>query len=147
MTTETLPKGYMVNGNDRPFQEMADKNDPDFQRGGGNPDDGGRWRALITPDTIPNANIILGIYSLDPGETHLMHYHVTAAEFYYVLSGSGKFVMGEEEFRGEPGKLFYMPAEVNHLVHNDGDEPLTMVFGFDCGDLKDAKMVWVDPPK
>jgi quercetin dioxygenase-like cupin family protein len=88
-------------------------------------------------------NMIMGIYSLRPGETHLLHYHESAAEYYYILTGTGAFTLGDRVIRGEPGLTLYMPAKVNHAITNDGDEDLSMIFCFDRGDLKDAKCIWV----
>ena len=143
MTNDAAPQGFAIRVDEQPLHEMSDPNDPEFQRGGGSTRDGGRWRAIIAPDTVGEAKIFMGIYSLKPGETHLLHYHEKAAEFYHVLSGSGAFTIGDKVVRGEPGVTLYMPARVNHAIVNDGKEDLTMMFCFDCGDLKDAKLVFV----
>jgi oxalate decarboxylase/phosphoglucose isomerase-like protein (cupin superfamily) len=140
---ENRAQGFAINAAEQIFHEMSDKNDPEFQRGGGNTRDEGRWKGLIVPSTVGPSNMIMGIYSLRPGETHLLHYHESAAEYYYILTGTGAFTLGDRVIRGEPGLTLYMPAKVNHAITNDGDEDLSMIFCFDRGDLKDAKCIWV----
>lgn len=143
MSTNSAPQGYAIHADDQPQHEMSDPNDPAYQRGGGDPQDQGRWKALIFPETVGPAKILMGIYSLQPGEVHPLHYHETAAEFYYVLSGTGAFTLGDRVVRGTPGMTLYMPPKVRHAITNDGKEDLTMMFCFDCADLKDAKLIWV----
>lgn len=143
MADDSNPQGFRVDAGDQTYREMSDPDDPVHKRGGGSVKDEGRWKPLVFPETVGEAKITMGIYSLKPGEVHPLHYHDTAAEFYYVLAGSGAFTLGDKVVRGEPGVTLYMPPRTRHAVHNDGKEDLTMIFCFDCGDLADAKMVWV----
>jgi oxalate decarboxylase/phosphoglucose isomerase-like protein (cupin superfamily) len=135
-------QGTAIWAADQPLHEMSNVADSDVARAGGNARDGGRWKALVAPETVGKANMIVGLYWLSKGERHLLHHHETAAEFYYVVSGSGRFTLGSREIHGKPGLTLYIPAGVKHAVVNDGEEHLCIMWGFDCGDLEDAQMVW-----
>jgi mannose-6-phosphate isomerase-like protein (cupin superfamily) len=58
------------------------------------------------------------------------HRHDAYDEVYYVLSGSGRIVIGGTEYRLEPGAVVTIPAGVPHALASDDDTPLEfIIFG------------------
>ena len=53
-----------------------------------------------------------------------------ADEIYYVVSGKGKLVLGDEEFTVSKGMTIFIPANVHHQSFNPGDEDLVYVYYF-----------------
>jgi len=50
-------------------------------------------------------------------------------EYYFVVTGRGEFVMGDERYRFEPGDVFYVPAGVEHRFEGfSGDFATWAVF-------------------
>ena len=119
---------YSVRVDDVPVHEMSDVADDAVREAGGNARDGGRWVELISANRLGAERLMMGVYWLNPGERHLLHHHDEAAEFYFVVSGSGVFTVGDEQIRAESGTAIYIPPRVTHAVDNDGDEDLAIVF-------------------
>lgn len=64
---------------------------------------------------------------LDPGSSIGSHKHMENCEFLYVISGTGKaYVSGKEE-PVSPGTFHHCPKGNEHMLVNDGDEPLIFV--------------------
>jgi mannose-6-phosphate isomerase-like protein (cupin superfamily) len=55
-----------------------------------------------------------------------VHTHNTEHGF-YILKGTARFVIGEEEHFVGPNTSVFMPADVPHLVQNGGNETLQYV--------------------
>jgi quercetin dioxygenase-like cupin family protein len=64
---------------------------------------------------------------MEPGATLPLHTH-TVEDTFVVLSGTGKFTLGDETFSLEPGMAVLAPAGVKHGCTNDSDEPLVIIF-------------------
>ncbi len=45
-----------------------------------------------------------------------LHYHIEADEYFYVLSGSGTAIIGENEYMIESGDFMFVPAGVDHKI-------------------------------
>ena len=43
-----------------------------------------------------------------------LHYHAQTDEFYYIISGTGKMVLDDEEIEVHPGVVVYVPRGVKH---------------------------------
>ncbi len=43
-----------------------------------------------------------------------LHYHAQTDEFYYIISGSGKMVLDDEEIEVHPGVVVYVPRGMKH---------------------------------
>ena len=69
-----------------------------------------------------------------------------ADEIYYVVSGKGKLVLGDEEFTVSKGMTIFIPANVHHQSFNPGDEDLVYYFIFappPGGPAKQDSQGWV----
>ena len=72
-------------------------------------------------------HVMVGLNCLEPGQSQPIHAHAGADKFYFVLSGSGEFTVGEEQKTVEAGSLVTAPASVPHGVTNTGDERLSVL--------------------
>lgn len=43
-----------------------------------------------------------------------LHYHAQTDEFYYIISGTGKMVLDDEEIEVHPGVVVYVPRGMKH---------------------------------
>jgi mannose-6-phosphate isomerase-like protein (cupin superfamily) len=78
-------------------------------------------------------HVMIGLNCLEPNQTQAVHAHQGADKFYFVLSGVGKFSVGEEERTVESGTLVIAPAGVPHGVTNTGTERLSLLIGIAPG--------------
>ncbi|HKE57420.1 MAG TPA: cupin domain-containing protein, partial [Pyrinomonadaceae bacterium] len=62
-----------------------------------------------------------------PGQTQSTHAHSGADKFYFVLTGSGSFIVGEEQKTVASGAVVVAPAGVPHGVTNSGAERLSLL--------------------
>ena len=72
-------------------------------------------------------HVMIGLNCLEPGQTQSTHAHTGADKFYFVLSGSGSFIVGEEEQTVASGAVVVAPAGVPHGVTNSGAERLSLL--------------------
>ena len=55
-------------------------------------------------------------------------------EYFFVLSGQGTYIIGDEKVRLLKGDFIKIPAGVSHRVNCDSKEGLEMIyFGINCG--------------
>tara|TARA_B100000029_G_scaffold58977_1_gene53164 strand:- start:61497 stop:61817 length:321 start_codon:yes stop_codon:yes gene_type:complete len=68
------------------------------------------------------------IYCFEPGQEQKAHSHFENDKIYYVLEGTGgKFVVGDETFKGNPGTAILCPPGVDHGVINTGQDRLVVL--------------------
>ena len=74
--------------------------------------------------------LLLGLNCLEPGQVQTPHVHDDQDKFYYVVSGNGRFWIGQEQVSAGPGAVVWAPAGLEHGVANeDATEPLTLLVG------------------
>src|SRR5919107_4629653 len=66
-------------------------------------------------------------YCLLPGQAQKVHAHEDSDKVYYVLSGTGRFSVGEEEEDLGEGHAVIARAGVPHGVRNETDEGLVLL--------------------
>ncbi len=66
----------------------------------------------------------LAYVEIKPGKTSLLHYHPVAEESYYILKGTGKVHLDEQEFPLAVGDCVLIKPNVKHKIFNTGPEPL-----------------------
>ena len=71
--------------------------------------------------------VMVGLNCLEPGQTQPVHAHKGADKFYFVLSGSGRFTVGDQDQTVTSGSLITAPAGVPHGVTNTGEERLSVL--------------------
>ncbi|NPV41613.1 MAG: cupin domain-containing protein [Anaerolineae bacterium] len=88
-------------------------------------------RVLLSPkihDTSPD--LAVGLVTIPPGESGNSHFHAAEQETWYVLSGFGKLVIGDERVDLKPDMVVVAPVGVTHQIINDGKEILKALFIF-----------------
>jgi len=76
-----------------------------------------------------SGNLMLGLNCLSPGQEQHLHEHAGQDKFYFVVEGTGRFVVGNETRTAGPGHAIWAPASVPHGVRNDGSERLVLLVG------------------
>jgi len=76
--------------------------------------------------TFPDLSV--GLYVLAPGQPDLQQPH-TEDEVYYVVSGSGRVTVGDEERDVREGSVVFVAAGVPHTFHDITSE-LTLFVAF-----------------
>ena len=72
-------------------------------------------------------HVMVGLNCLEPLQAQAVHAHAGADKFYFVLTGGGKFTIGDEEKTVKSGTLVIAPAGVAHGVTNTGNERLSLL--------------------
>ena len=76
--------------------------------------------------TVPDLSV--GLYVLAPGQPDLQQPH-TEDEVYYVVAGSGRVTVGDEERDVRVGSIVFVGAGVPHRFHDITSE-LTLLVAF-----------------
>ena len=66
------------------------------------------------------------IYCLEPGQQQKRHTHSGADKVYFVLEGTGRFHIGDNERDLGPDEIVIAPADVEHGVRNESQGPLVL---------------------
>ncbi|MBO3798270.1 MAG: cupin domain-containing protein [Thermoproteota archaeon] len=69
-----------------------------------------------------------GLIQVPPGGVFGPHEHPEREEIYYVFSGSGMLIVGDEEIPAKEGLTLYVSGEETHGIRNPGDKPLLVFF-------------------
>ena len=78
------------------------------------------------------------IITVSPGEAFSLQTHAHRAEFWRILSGSGRITVGEHTTEARAGDTFYIPEGAQHRAeaHADGLQFLEIALGsFDEADI------------
>lgn len=70
---------------------------------------------------------MVGMNCLEPGQTQNVHAHDGADKFYFVLEGSGRFTVGDEQRDAGAGTLIVAPSGISHGVTNNSEERLSIL--------------------
>ncbi len=87
--------------------------------------------AGVSEGLVGSSGIHLAIATIPPGCASSPHYHVNCESAIYVLTGSGRFVVGEQLEQSlpiGPGDFIYVPPDAVHQPVNDSaTEPLQLI--------------------
>lgn len=67
------------------------------------------------------------VYCLLPGQAQKVHSHDSSDKVYYVLDGTGRFTVGEEEADLNEGHAVIARAGEPHGVRNDSEDNLVLL--------------------
>lgn len=90
---------------------------------------------------VPGKRMILGLARKAPNTGSKPHKH-NAEQFNYMLQGTAKAIVGDEEKIIKAGDVVYMPADVVHTITVIGDEEVIFLSVKDC--FEDFKVEVVD---
>ena len=65
--------------------------------------------------------------TLQPGKAYQKHSHIDHEEVYYILSGKGKIIVGDEKCPIKDGDCIYIPLDAEHQIINSGEETLELI--------------------
>ena len=71
--------------------------------------------------------IFADIYCLEPGQEQKRHSHHGADKVYFVLEGTGRFHIGDDERDLGPDEIVMAPADVEHGVRNESQNSLVLL--------------------
>ena len=67
------------------------------------------------------------IYCLEPGQEQRLHAHSGADKIYFVIEGTGRFHIGDDERDLGPDQIVLAPANVDHGVRNESQDRLVLL--------------------
>ena len=76
---------------------------------------------------VDTPNLFCDAYCFEPGQEQVGHRHAVGDKLYFVLSGTGRIRVGDDEREVRPGDLICAPAGDDHAVRNPGSERLTLL--------------------
>ncbi|MBM7583230.1 mannose-6-phosphate isomerase-like protein (cupin superfamily) [Caldicoprobacter guelmensis] len=82
---------------------------------------------LIDPEESPSRRLKMGYTIIYPTGTTTGHSH-NEEEVYYVISGEGVMVVGEDEFPIKAGDALYVPPREFHTTYQKGNMPLVVLW-------------------
>lgn len=83
---------------------------------------------LIDKNNSPSQRLTLGRTTIYPTGSTTGHSHDDMEEVYYVVSGEGVMVVGDDEYPIKAGDALYVPPCEFHTTYQTGNEPLTVVW-------------------
>lgn len=83
---------------------------------------------LIDGRNSPSKRLTMGYTTIYPTGTTTGHAHDDMEEVYFVISGEGIMVIGEERFPIKPGDGLYVPPGLFHTTIQTGNQPLTVLW-------------------
>lgn len=87
-------------------------------------------KVLISPDLHGTKNVSMGMTLLPPGSKSSFHIHSNEEEIWFVTSGRGRAVVGNDEMPIETDVAIYIPPGEKHQLINTGDETLKVLWIF-----------------
>jgi len=76
---------------------------------------------------VDTPNLFCDAYCFEPGQEQAAHRHAVGDKLYYVVAGTGRIRVGDDERDVRPGDLVCAPAGTEHAVRNPGPERLTLL--------------------
>ncbi len=81
------------------------------------------WAKLLPEDGGPTPQLSgYARHALQGRKTSDYHKHDSQEQVYYVLSGGGEVLFGEERYPVETGDAVYLPAGIHHQMFNDEND-------------------------
>jgi mannose-6-phosphate isomerase-like protein (cupin superfamily) len=74
-------------------------------------------------------HVMLGLNCLEANQVQKVHAHEGADKFYFVLEGTGMFVVGDRQQEASAGILVIAPAGIPHGVTNVSEGRLSLLVG------------------
>jgi mannose-6-phosphate isomerase-like protein (cupin superfamily) len=89
--------------------------------------------ARFAPDKMQKINLFetenffCDVYCLEPGQEQKVHEHKVEDKIYFVLDGTGSFVIGDQTQELSANRIVLAPAGAPHGVKNTSDGRLTLL--------------------
>lgn len=89
----------------------------------------GKVKGFRSKNLIELENGGLKKVKVDSFATYPSHLHQTKTEYVYVLEGSPKISIGDENYDGEKGDFFILPNSIKHHIANPFDSECLLLVG------------------
>lgn len=76
---------------------------------------------LVQPE-LRDTQVMVGYSQVAPGQQGSRHMHPTEAELWMFFAGTGRAVVGDQEFEVRPGSVIYTPPATYHQFINTGPD-------------------------
>lgn len=76
---------------------------------------------------VDTPSLFCDAYCFEPGQEQKGHVHAVGDKLYYVLEGTGRITVGDDERQVAPGDLVCAPAGEGHGVRNPGPGRLVLL--------------------
>lgn len=83
---------------------------------------------LVESEKGQSKKLNMGYTTIYPTGSTTGHTHSDMEEVYFVISGEGFMVVGEDEFEIKAGDGLYVPPGVFHTTYQRGNMPLTVLW-------------------
>lgn len=83
---------------------------------------------LINNQNSPSRRLSMGYTIIYPTGSTTGHIHDDMEETYYVISGKGVMVVGQDRFEIEQGDALYVPPGEYHTTYQRGNMPLVVLW-------------------
>ena len=83
---------------------------------------------LVERGVSPSQTLTMGQTIIYPTGSTTGHAHPDTEEVYYVVSGEGEMVVGEDRYPIKPGDALYVPPGEFHTTFQTGNAPLVVVW-------------------
>lgn len=83
---------------------------------------------LIDREKMGAKNLVMGWGELQPGRAIKPHAHEREEEAYWILSGEGVAIIGDERFEIEAEMSVFVPIKTSHQFINTGSAPLKWIW-------------------
>lgn len=89
--------------------------------------------AVYSPDKMGKSTLfqsdrlLVGLNAFEPGQEHKLHAHAGMDKVYYVVSGSGLFLLQGRDEPMSAGMMLVAPDGVPHGIRNTGSERLLVL--------------------
>ena len=98
---------------------------------------------IINPETAGSTKISFAKLIIASGQRSRRHHHEKTEEIYYIISGFGRVIVGDQEFDVGPGHTVFIPMRTQHEVVNTATDDLIFVCAdapvFDPDDVFEAQ--------
>lgn len=98
------------------------------------------WGSFVS--FVQNDTCTVKLLNIDKGEMLSLQYHENRDEFWRVISGMPKIIIGENEFEAKEGDEFNIPAETKHRIIADYDD--VVILEIATGDFDEDDIVRVE---
>jgi mannose-6-phosphate isomerase-like protein (cupin superfamily) len=83
---------------------------------------------LVDSKNSPSKRLTMGYTTIYPTGTTTGHVHDDMEEVYFVISGEGIMVIGEDQFPIKSGDGLYVPPGLFHTTIQTGNQPLVVLW-------------------
>lgn len=83
---------------------------------------------FIKNEDTPSSLTQYAYGTISKGHASGFHSHQSMDEYFYFLKGRGFFYIENENFEIAPNSFVRIPANINHNLTNDNEEPLEFIY-------------------